>query len=204
MIRLPLLTIGLCLLACALMALPADIHETLYFNRPFLTQGVPLGLVSGHWVHADTQHLIWNVSALGILAAVIESRSRTLLLASIGIGMLCVDLLLLSPLSALQRYCGLSGLLNTLFGVVLFLKWRESRSPIVLCIGTLAVLKIALEMVSGQSVFTDISWPPYAASHLAGLLGAPLAIGVCCRKRQAHFHSIEQERRHHGNLVTSQ
>jgi len=184
------------------MALPADVHEALYFNRLSLTQGNATGLFAGHWIHADFQHLLWNVTALGIIAAMIESRSRLLLLGSIVIGMVCVNLLLLSPLSSLQRYCGLSGLLNTLFGVVLLLKWRDTRSPLVLCIGTLALFKIALEMISGQSVFTDISWPPYAASHLAGVLGAPLAIWVCCNKPQAVVHSTEQKRYHYENLVT--
>lgn len=200
--RYPIISLVLCALACALMALPAEVHETLYFNRLSLTQGSATGLFTGHWIHADFQHLVWNVTALGILATMIELRSRQLLLGSIVIGMVCVDLLLLSPLGSLQRYCGLSGLLNTLFGVVLLVKWRDTRSRLVLFIGALALFKIALELVSGQSVFTDISWPPYAASHLAGVLGAPLAIWVCCNKPQAGVHSTEQKRYHYGNLVT--
>lgn len=200
--RLPILSIILCALTCALMALPADVHAALYFNRLSLAQGNATGLFAGHWIHADFQHLLWNVTALGIIAAMIESHSRLLLLGSIVIGMVCVDVLLLSPLSSLQRYCGLSGLLNTLLGVVLLLKWRDTRSPLVVCIATLALFKIALEMVSGQSMFTDISWPPYAASHLAGLLGAPLAIWVCRVKPQAVVHSTEQKSYHYGNLVT--
>ena len=74
----PILTLGLCLLACALMALPEQVHQALYFNQHSLALGKLTGLITGHWMHADSQHLIWNVTALGILASAIESHSSGL------------------------------------------------------------------------------------------------------------------------------
>jgi len=174
--RIPLISLLLSTLACALMFLPQEVHNKLYFDSQLLSQGHLWGLVTGHWVHADIQHLIWNVAALAILATIIETRSRRLLLWSIAIGTFCVDLLLLSPASDLQRYCGLSGLLNTLLGVALYIYWQATRATTVIVVGMLCVAKIALEMYSGHSVFTDISWPPFATAHLAGILGSPIVI----------------------------
>ena len=174
--QIPYISLLLSALASALMLLPQEVHNRLYFDSHLLSQGYLWGLISGHWVHADIQHLIWNVAALAILATIIETRSRQLLLWSIVIGTACVDILLMSPVSGLQRYCGLSGLLNTLLGVALYVYWRETRSTAVIVVGILSVAKIALEMYSGHSVFTDISWPPFTTAHLAGILGAPIVI----------------------------
>ncbi len=177
MTRIPLLSLCLTAASCLLMLLPPELHALLYFDRQQLAAGHPLGLVTGHWIHADWQHLAWNAAALLILAGAIERHSRRLLVASIAAGTLAVDALLLSPFCELVRYCGLSGLLNTLLGVALYLLWRETRSPVVPLVGAAALAKIALELQSGQSVFTDISWPPFAAAHLAGMTGAALLLG---------------------------
>ena len=176
--RYPLVTLALCALPCLLMLLPPAVHERLYFDHRLLSRGELLGLVTGHWVHADTGHLAWNVAALAILAAVIERRSRRLLLWSIAIGTACVDLLLLSPAGDIQRYCGLSGVLNTLTGVALWLCWRETRSPAVPLLAIACLAKIALESATGHSLFTDISWPHFPAAHLAGMAGAALLLGA--------------------------
>jgi rhomboid family GlyGly-CTERM serine protease len=202
--RPPLITLGLCILACGLALLPVEMREALYFNYDQWGRGNWLGLVSGHWIHVDGQHLLWNVAALAVLGAMIEVRSRPLLLWSLFVGMAGVDLLLLSPLSDLMRYCGLSGLLNTLLGVALCELWRDTRSRMVITIGLFWVVKIALEMQSGQSLFTDISWPPFAPAHLAGALGTPVALllghnarggraGVNTNKGAAHGYVVASE-----------
>ena len=181
--RFPVVTLTLCVLVCSLMLLPVAAQEALYFDFGEWLQGRVRGLLSGHWIHADMHHLAWNVVALGILGVVLEQRSRCLLGCSVMAGILFVDLMLLSPFSTIQRYCGLSGLLNTLLGVVLYLFWQETRSVAVVLVGTLSLSKIAVELGAGQSLFTDISWPPFPLAHLAGILGAPVAIwcfhGVC-------------------------
>ena len=174
--RIPIVSLLLAVISLLLMTLSQEWHELLYFDTEQLQHGMPFGLVTAHWIHVDSQHLAWNVGALLFIAAGIEWHSRGLLLSSIVIGMVCVDLLLLSPLSDLQRYCGLSGVLNTLFGSLLYLYWRQTRSPFILIIACLALIKIALEVRSGQALLTDISWPPFAMAHLAGILGTPLAI----------------------------
>lgn len=184
------------------MLLPLAVHNGLYFDYHQLYGGRWLGLITGHWMHADFQHLAWNVSALAILGAMIEARSRTLLLRSIVVGTICVDLLLLSPYSDLQRYCGLSGLLNTLLGVALYRFWRETRSLVVVLTAVLSVAKIALEMHSGQAIFTDVAWPPFAMAHLAGITGAPLALMLGAGQRHGYSLLDNNKGIHHEHLVS--
>ena len=174
--RLPMISLLLAAFSLLLMTLPPAWHELLYFDSRHLQQGMPIGLVTAHWIHVDSDHLVWNIGALLLLASFIERHSRNLLWLSLAVGTVCVDLLLLSPWSDLQRYCGLSGVLNTLFGTLLYLYWRRIRSPVVLIVAFLALIKIALEVRSGQALFTDISWPPFAMAHVAGILGTPLVI----------------------------
>ncbi len=178
--RAPLLALALGVAACLPALLPPAVRELLYFDRSLLAGGNPAGLVTGHWLHAGLEHLAWNVAALVILAALLERYSRRLLLATLCVGTLAVDALLLSPWCELQRYCGLSGLLNSLLGVVLYLRWRETHSPLVALITVACLAKIALEIHSGHSLFTNIDWPPFAAAHLAGITGAALVV-ACLR-----------------------
>ena len=201
--RFPFITLALVLLSSAFMLLPDPLQVHLYLDLRRISQGHVWGLVSGHWLHADLQHLLWNVVALAILGSIIELRSRAILMWSLAIGTLFVDLLLLSPLSDIQRYCGLSGILNTLLGTALYLNWRETRSALVILIACLSVIKIVIELSYGHSVFTDFSWPPYPLAHLAGLLATPLVIGCCYLGRTAGKQRAPTARRNtNGHLVT--
>jgi rhomboid family GlyGly-CTERM serine protease len=203
MTRLPVLTALLCTLAGGLALLPATVQASLYFDQAHLLAGNWAGLLSGHWMHVDTGHLIWNLGALAVLAAMIEQYSRRLLLMSILAGTLSIDLLLLSPLGDVARYCGLSGVLNTLLGVALFLLWQRTRSLMSLLVGTLCALKIAVEIRSGQSLFTNVSWPPYAAAHLAGLIATPIALLLGYRDTVITRITTRMGRKDDEHLVTS-
>ncbi|TDG11897.1 rhomboid family intramembrane serine protease [Seongchinamella unica] len=203
MSRRPVFTLILCALACGLALLPAAARENLHFDYYRLVTGDWIGLLSGHWLHADVEHLAWNVGALAILASLIERHSPQLLMSSILAGTLGVDLLLVSPLGEVARYCGLSGLLNTLLGVVLFLLWQRTRSLLVILVGLLCTLKILVEIRFGQSLFTDISWPPYAPAHLAGLVATPIALALGYRDTVRQKTTTGTARTHYGHLVTS-
>lgn len=178
----PWLTGGLCALALALMALPSAWQQHLYFDRNSGAGALIGQLISGHWIHGDVSHLMWNMVALLVLGATIERYGKGLLCGSLMAGMLAVDALLLSPFSPIQHYCGLSGVLNTLLGVALWLLWRETRSPVVVFVGLLSVAKVIAEVRSGEALLTQTRWPPFPLSHLAGLLAAPWVLLVAGRR----------------------
>ncbi len=170
--KLPIITIALCALCTGLMFLPPRIHELLYYDSTAIAAGNLWGLLSAHLIHADVSHWFWNTLALAVLGGFIETRSPKLLAYSLFAGIVSVDMLLLSPVAEINRYCGLSGVLNTLLGVALFCHWRDTRFYWVMTAALFCLGKVMLEMSMESALLTNISWPPYPPAHLAGVLGA--------------------------------
>lgn len=123
----PIQTIGLVMTLIALHWLAPD-KALLYFSAADIARGETWRIVTGHFVHADLEHLLWNCLGLAVLGMLIEHRSRFILWAALGAGITSVSALLLTPFSPLDYYCGLSGVLNTLLLVALWLEWQ--RSPL--------------------------------------------------------------------------
>jgi len=148
-----------------------DDKSQLYFSAASILQGEYWRIISGHFMHADGQHLFWNSLGLIVLGGLLEHRSRTLLLATIAAGIASVSALLLTPYAQLDFYCGLSGVLNSLLLVALWFEWRSTRSLLIPLIACGSIAKVIVEVSQGTSIMTHISWPPFAWSHVAGLFG---------------------------------
>ena len=180
--QIPVLTISLLTALICLHWLVKD-KTQLYFSATDIFQGETWRLVSGHFIHADSQHLLWNCLGLAVLGTLLEHRSRCVLMASLAIGILIVNVMLLTPWSHLNYYCGLSGVLNTLLLVALWIEWRLTRSWSITLIACGSLTKVLVEVYQGTSIVTHISWPPYAWSHVAGLIGGVLVILMLTRTR---------------------
>jgi rhomboid family GlyGly-CTERM serine protease len=170
--NLPALSISTLVLILAIHLLPID-AANLFFGSAEIHNGQAWRLLTGHLVHADWNHLAWNAIGLLVLGVLIERRSRRLLFLALLAGTAAVNFLLLP--SGLDYYCGLSGVLNALLVVALWLEWRASRSWWVIAVAIACAAKVILEISLGDSLVSQISWPPYAWSHLAGMSG-----GACC------------------------
>lgn len=164
-------SLALAILSISLIFFAAEMQALLYFDRDLLRQGQIWRLITGHLVHADRVHLLWNVVALVLLSGVIERASRRLLLFSLLSGVVAVDVLLLSAWSDIDYYCGLSGVLNSVLVVTLWVVWQQSRSHWVSVTAVLCLGKILLEITLNDTVISHISWPPYPLAHLAGAIG---------------------------------
>jgi len=173
--NIPFITTSLLILLIGLHYLVPD-KTLLYFSAVEIANGEAWRIISGHFIHADTQHLLWNCLGLAVLGTLIEQHSRVVLLAALGVGIAVVSALLLTPFSQLEYYCGLSGVLNTLLLVALWLEWMLTRSWPVIVIACVCIAKVVIEVSGGTSIVTHISWSPYAWSHVAGLLGGLLMI----------------------------
>jgi rhomboid family GlyGly-CTERM serine protease len=153
--------------------------EAWVFDRVAISQGEWWRLITGHWVHSDLTHAVWDISALLLLGALFETRLQwrlpmVLLLTSLG-----VDAWLWWDDPALSYYCGLSGILNGLLIVGLLHLWRDTRHPVVLLTALGAVLKIFVEINTGQSLVTQTAWPSVPVAHAAGYLsGLVIAAGT--------------------------
>lgn len=178
--RVPILTISLLIILAGLHWLVAD-KSALYFSAAKIFQGEIWRVVSGHFIHADLQHLLWNGLGLAVLGTLLEYRSRAVLSATLGVGIVFVSTLLLTPYAQLEYYCGLSGVLNTLLVVALWIEWRLTRSWPIILIACASIVKVLVEVSGGVSIVTHISWPPYPWSHLAGLSGGLFIIWIQSR-----------------------
>lgn len=190
--RLPWLTLLMALAVSLLMLLPEGVRESFYLNLSVSGFWQPWGLITGHFIHVGLEHYLWNLLAFVVLGVLIEQSSRQLLCLSLLVGICAIDVWLLLPGVELHRYAGLSGVLNTLMCVALYLRWQATRHPILLLIGVATLLKIILELIMGQSLITHTEWPPYAWSHLIGFLAAPLVLSmnVWCASGRSHAQQL--------------
>ena len=143
--RIPVLTLGITMVLIGLHCLVPD-KALLYFSAEQIFNGQVWRLISGHLMHADLQHLLWNCLGLVVLGSLLEYRSRPALIASLLVGALCVNALLLTPFSRLVYYCGLSGVLNTLLLVALWIEWRQTRSWMIILMACGCLAKVAFEV----------------------------------------------------------
>ena len=171
----PIVTTGMLISMAALYWLFPQ-QELLWFNATAIYQGETWRVLTGHFAHADTQHLLWNGLGLAVLGGLIEQHSRRHLCVSLAVGIFSVSALLLSPLAPLDYYCGLSGALNCLLVTALWLEWTRSRSWLLVAVALGSLAKVLVELASGTSMVTNISWPPFAWSHVAGMLGGFLLL----------------------------
>ena len=133
---------------------------------------------AGHWVHGDTGHLAWNLTALLLLGSIVESSRRWLLPLGLLAGSIGVDLWLWTGLPGIVRYCGLSGALNTLLILALWTTWKRSGHWLVWAIGLGSLLKILVEMADGRALLTQTAWPSVPSAHLAGWLVGCLLVAL--------------------------
>ncbi|ARU56397.1 rhomboid family GlyGly-CTERM serine protease [Oleiphilus messinensis] len=160
------------------LCLPEQSQFLLYFSRSDIESGQWWRLITAHASHLNMEHLLWNGVAWVILGAVVERYSRRLLLLAFCSGIAVIDLLLLSPWAEFTRYCGLSGVLNSIFVAALWVKWCTSRSVIIPVLLAFGIGKILFEISVDDGIFTRLPWPPYPEAHLAGIAGGFAAVAL--------------------------
>jgi len=152
----------------------------LEYHRQSILQGELWRLLTGHWTHGSTEHLVWDVLAfiaLGVPLALASFRLfwSTLIASAVAIS---AYLLVLAP--EWERYRGLSGIDSALFAA-LAAAWiiRGSKPEKILAglgLGAFA-LKIAYELVLGTGLFVSpiAGYDVLPAAHAVGA-----ATGVAC------------------------
>jgi rhomboid family GlyGly-CTERM serine protease len=162
--------------------------EAWVFDRVAIAQGEWWRLVTGHWVHSDLTHAVWDITALLLLGALFEARLQWRLPLALLVATVGVDVWLWWGDPALRYYCGLSGILNGLLIVGLLHLWRDLRHPLILLTAVAAALKIIVEIHVGQALLTRTAWPSVPTVHAAGFLcGLVLVWGIW-------FSGAQQER----------
>lgn len=142
--------------------------EGLVYDRGAIASGDIWRLISGHFIHCDLQHLLWNLAAIAILGGLLELRIGFKLVGVVLASCLGVSGWLWFMKSELNAYCGLSGMLNGMLVVLLTVLWKEHRHPLIPLIGLGSILKIVVETAWQQSLFTSLSWAAVPGAHGAG------------------------------------
>lgn len=175
---LPWLTASWVALAAGLWALAGPAPQALVFDRAAIAQGEAWRWITGHLVHSDAQHALWDIAALALIGYLLEGFGRGRMVVASAIGLVAVNLCLIGALPDLDRYCGLSGILNTLFVVALGTLWRRYRHPAVAVAALGLGVKLALEISTAQSLLLQMQWPSVPLTHLAGALGGLVFVAL--------------------------
>ncbi len=179
--RLPWLTLLLSGLVAAVYLLLGPAPPGLLFDHDRVAQGEVWRLLTGHLVHSDTAHLAWNLAALVILGSLLEWRVGCRAWSYLGLfvtAALAIDGWLWWLQPELRIYCGLSGVLNTLYAALAALLWQETRHPLfplaILC----NLAKIALEAANGGALLPTTTWSSVPGAHVAGMAAGLIFVWV--------------------------
>jgi rhomboid family GlyGly-CTERM serine protease len=170
--QMPWLTLVLASIAAALYAFAGPAPDALLFDRSAIASGEVWRLVTGHFVHADPAHLWWNLAAFVPLGLLLECKAACRGWAYAGLfltGALAVDAWLWFGELDVAVYCGLSGVLNGLFGAVAVLLWRQTGQMLFLVAVLVDLAKIAIEAAEGGALLPTSTWVSVPGVHLAGL-----------------------------------
>jgi rhomboid family GlyGly-CTERM serine protease len=160
----------LVIIAAALYIFAGPAPETLVYSRTDIASGEWWRLITAHWVHSDSQHALWDVSALAILGIYSERYLGKRLFIYLFSASLLISLSIWTFLPWLEYYCGLSGILHTLLITGMMANWHDQQDPVFLLIIGLATLKTVIEVYSGIAIFSNTTWPSLPLAHLYGLI----------------------------------
>jgi rhomboid family GlyGly-CTERM serine protease len=174
--RIPYASLLLALAAVLIYVVPGTARWFEY-DRAMLAQGQAWRVVSCHWAHFTSQHLLWDVVVFFGLAAFCERRSRTALLAAIALAAVVIPAAVWCWQPELLTYRGLSGIDSAVFALlgvgILSDSLRERRWRGAAVVGLAAagfIGKIIFEMLVGGTVFVESSaaFVPVPLAHLVG------------------------------------
>jgi membrane associated rhomboid family serine protease len=121
-----------------------------------------------HFLHTDPAHLLWNVLAFGCLGWLGEAEGRVPFVISLCIGIIAVDIWFAFFAHHLRFYCGMSGALNTVLLVTLYLLRRTVAPLWLFTFAAVVAIKLVWESHSGVALLTHTRWPSAVGAHVAG------------------------------------
>ena len=164
---------------------PAD----LLLDRQAVASGELWRLLTGHFVHADGEHFLWDVSALALLGVMVErmaglSARRLACVSFLGIAVINAALWFGMPY--IGMYCGLSAVLNTIFAYLLLHFMQQQRGVLFPFLFIGGIAKIIFEWQMGDGLLAVGSWPSLPPLHAAGYGAGVLAYVVCGHTLSGH------------------
>jgi len=182
--QIPFVTVSLAMLA-VVASLFGEWSQLLTFDRSAIATGELWRFVTGHLVHWNHDHLLWDVVVFGVLGILVERFDRRALVATLVLSAVAISaaVWMCDPLTV--QYRGLSGVDSALFGFVapmLFVESRRNRqtgvSWVVAALAAGFVAKVAFEIATGQTLFVDSAAAGFVPLPLVHAVGALVGLGV--------------------------
>jgi rhomboid family GlyGly-CTERM serine protease len=181
--RLPI-AIGVLLLV--LFAGGAPLTHALRYERAAVLAHEWWRLLTGHLVHADAAHLVWNLLGVGLVWWLFASQySPRGWLVILLVSTAAIDLGFLAWMPNLGWYVGFSGVLHGMMAAGLLAWLVRSRDPLTAVVAALFIAKLSWEHLVGPLPFTaeTIGLPVIHEAHSFGTLGGLVAAAPLLRKR---------------------
>ncbi len=141
------------------------------FDRGAVAQGEWWRLLTAHFTHSSASHALWDVLAFSAVTLWLSQYSVKQMIASVALGVVAVDILLLSAFSSLDYYCGLSGILFSPLLLVCYHYRQANRGFLGFLPIVIVCTKLVWEVLVQTTWLVDTVWQAYPEAHLAGLMG---------------------------------
>ncbi len=169
-LKVPWLTLGLSGIMVVLYFMGQNVFDLLVLDKEALRQGELWRFFTGHFVHFNFDHIVWDMLAFLILGSVIELHRRCYFIFSLLACCSVVSLWICFGATRISAYCGLSGALTGLLVVAAMIQWKSSHNKIFIYVILATIGKIVFEMVTRQTIFTDLSSKAVPSAHAAGFV----------------------------------
>lgn len=166
-------TVGVVILALGMFGKKAA--ESFRYERALVLDGDYWRLLSGHFVHGSTQHLILNLTGLALVAALFRkdySVGAWVVIVAFSIAAIDVGFVFYEP--QLAWYVGYSGVLHGIMAAGAIAWWRSGPKASALALSALLAGKLTWEQWQGALPLAG-DLPVVVDAHLYGALGGALA-----------------------------
>jgi rhomboid family GlyGly-CTERM serine protease len=188
-----------------LLSLLPSLGSQLICTRQSIAAGEPWRVLSGHWVHASADHLLWDLGAFVVLGLMCAAASRARLLCCVALSALVIPPALWLARPGLESYCGLSGIDSALFGLLVATMLRRAVADRawagVLVTSLLAAAfaaKVVWETCTSATLFVDsaaLDAAPEPLSHAVGFgVGVAVALFGSVPERPAPRSEVQRVR----------
>lgn len=159
------------------------LRHALRYERTAVLQGEYWRLLTGHFVHGTTAHLVLNLAGLTIVAVLFArdySLGEWLLILLLSIATIDAGFVFYEP--QLDWYVGFSGVLHGALAAGAIAWLRHESRHLALALSLILVGKLAWEQWQGALPFSG-DMPVIVDAHLYGAIGGALAAGILWLRR---------------------
>lgn len=177
--RLPWLTLLTGVAALLIFLGPVEWALGLQLDRGDLGIRSAWQLFTGHLIHWNANHLIWDIAVFGTVGSLVEMRSRSDWLGLCLASAVAISISFLVWVPDLQFYRGLSGIDMALVGFWMCSQLRESPRKLrwMWRVGLMLVIaKPLIEIILGQALFVSDLGTGVRNVPLAHLVGVSVGI----------------------------